>query len=414
MRSRKRGQQAQVDAVRLATCDTLSEAVAGISQRPVRTAFTALGTTLGVACFVAVLGLTSTATSQVSRSFTELSATQVTINDTAPDANHRTTSNFPTDAEAKVSHLNGVVTSGLSWLAGGKSRNVATTDDPRLATPIELSVNAASPGYLTAVEPAMSSGVIFNSLHAQRRMRVALLGAGAASRLDLASVEGQPVIFIDGIPFSVIGIVGDVKRNADALLSIFIPSTTAREIYGEPKADSPAFMLIHTKLGAAQLVAKQAPVALRPDKPTVLQAVPPANPHALRDKVDRSLNGLFLMLAAITLIIGSIGIANASLIAVIERTHEIGVRRALGAKRSHILLQFLSESTMLGTLGGLIGTALGVGIVVVASLANSWTAVIVPAVAIPAPFIGSLAGLLAGTYPAIRAASIEPVAALSR
>src|ERR1022692_5012209 len=89
--------------------------------------------------------------------------------------------------------------------------------------------------------------------------------------------------------------------------------------------------------------------------------------------------------------------------AVLERTEEIGLRRALGARPRHIASQFLAESTTLGTLGGLIGTSLGVLTVVAFAAAKDWTAVVNPAFTLPAPLIGSVVGLLAGAYPALRA-----------
>ena len=124
------------------------------------------------------------------------------------------------------------------------------------------------------------------------------------------------------------------------------------------------------------------------------------------------LAGLFLILALVSLFIGAVGIANTTLVAVLERTEEIGLRRAVGARPRHIAAQFLAESTALGTLGGLIGTCIGVGTVVIFAAAKDWTAVLNPAYTLPAPLIGSVVGLLAGAYPALRAARTSPLAAL--
>jgi putative ABC transport system permease protein len=123
---------------------------------------------------------------------------------------------------------------------------------------------------------------------------------------------------------------------------------------------------------------------------------------------------LFLLLAAICLLIGAVGIANTTLVAVMERTGEIGLRRSLGARPRHIAAQFLAESTALGTLGGLIGTSLGVTAVVTIAVLQHWTAVLQPFTVLPAPLIGTAVGLLAGLYPAMRAALLEPLEALRR
>jgi len=110
--------------------------------------------------------------------------------------------------------------------------------------------------------------------------------------------------------------------------------------------------------------------------------------------------------------VGAIGIANVTLVSVIERTGEIGLRRALGATRLHIAEQFLMESTAMGLVGGILGASLGTLVVVVVSAAQTWTPVLDPVLVVAAPLIGATIGLLAGTYPAIRAARMEPVEAL--
>jgi len=171
-------------------------------------------------------------------------------------------------------------------------------------------------------------------------------------------------------------------------------------------------MVVATRIGAAQAVARQIAAAERPaDAARLVVTSPPAISH-LQSQVDGDLAGLFLILALISLLIGAVGIANTTLVAVLERTEEIGLRRALGARPRHIAAQFLAEAAALGTLGGLIGTCIGVGTVVTFAAVKDWTAVLNPAYTLPAPLIGSGVGLLAGAYPALRAARTSPLAAL--
>jgi putative ABC transport system permease protein len=178
--------------------------------------------------------------------------------------------------------------------------------------------------------------------------------------------------------------------------------------------DQRAEMIIETRVGAAALIATQAALALRPDAPKRLKVIAPPDPQTLRGNVTSDFNALFLLLAAISLVIGAVGIANTTMVAVLERTNEIGLRRTLGARPVHIATQFLAESTVLGLLGGEIGASLGVAIVVATALAQQWTAVLAPWTVLSAPAIGALVGLLAGLYPSLRASRIEPVEALRR
>src|SRR5690606_3895129 len=139
-----------------------------------------------------------------------------------------------------------------------------------------------------------------------------------------------------------------------------------------------------------------------------LTPIPPPEPQSLRRGVADDLSVLFLLLAAVSLVIGAVGIANTTMVAVLERTSEIGLRRALGARPRHIAAQFLTESAATGTIGGLLGTSLGVLTIIAVALVQRWTPLLEPAATLPAPLIGTLVGLLAGTYPALHAARIQP------
>jgi ABC-type antimicrobial peptide transport system permease subunit len=153
-------------------------------------------------------------------------------------------------------------------------------------------------------------------------------------------------------------------------------------------------------------------MALRPDNPRSLKVASPPEPKRVRDAVKNDLNLLFLILGGVSLLVGAIGIANVTLVSVIERTGEIGLRRALGASRRHVGQQFLVESTTVGTVGGVLGASLGTLVVVTVSAYQQWTPVLDPAAPFLAPIVGGLIGLVSGTYPALRAARLEPVEAL--
>ncbi|MEU3345585.1 ABC transporter permease [Streptomyces sp. NPDC006700] len=391
----------------------VSESTAGVLQRPARATLTALGTVLGVGSFVAVLGLTATTASQIDSRFSRLAATEVTVHDVAREHTDFVPLAFPDDADQRVEHLNGVQHAGVLWpVQLGKGQEVRSAPVASTGAGSQIQVVAASSGAVQAADPVVRQGLLFNRWHDRTRQKVALLGVGMAKRLGISTLETQPAVFIGDEAFTVIGIVGDVHRRADLLLTVIVPRSTAQDLWGPPKDG--ADMLISTRVGAAQQVAREAPVALRPDHPEYLQAVPPPDPRSLRSGVNQDLSQLFLLLAAVCLFIGAVGIANTTLVAVMERTGEIGLRRALGAQGRHILTQFLMESGMLGALGGLTGTSLGVLAVVGVSTARDWTPVVQPATVLAAPVIGLATGLLAGLYPAWRAARVQPVEALRR
>ncbi|MER6442507.1 MULTISPECIES: ABC transporter permease [unclassified Streptomyces] len=389
-----------------------AESLAGLVQRPGRSALTMLGTVLGVGAFVAVLGLTSTAAGQISASFDVLRATTVTVDDVTPKSGESPAVHFPADSDERIQRLNGVLAAGVWWGAPLHNPRIGTQPLPPTDSPSTgVTVFAATPGALKAIQPTLRAGTLYNRFHERRAEPVCVLGAGAARVLGITRLDNQPVVFINDSAYTVVGIISDAQRKPEALMGAMLPTTTALKAFGPP-AEQPAEMIIQTRVGAARLLARQAPIALLPEHPRLLHAAAPPDPHALRDSVNTSLSGLFLLLAAICLVIGALGIANTTLVAILERTGEIGLRRSLGARPRHIAAQFLTESTTLGTLGGLIGTAIGVCTVVVVALIQHWTAIVDPLTVLPAPLVGSVVGLLAGLYPALRAARIEPLEAL--
>ncbi|MFG2403551.1 ABC transporter permease [Streptomyces brevispora] len=403
----------QVEASRLSFRDLVAESVAGMTQRPTRSLLTSIGTVLGVGTFVAVLGLTATASSQIDERFNALMATEVTVEDVAREHTEFVDLAFPRDAGERAEQLNGVQHAGVYWPVQLKAENsVRSAPVDGLVDTGPIQVVAASPGVLEAAGPSLSQGRIFDDWHDRTGQRVAVIGAGTAARLGISTLDTQPAVFVGDEAFLVIGIVDDVRREAELLLSVVVPGTAAQEIWGAPRGN--AKMLISTDLGAATQIAAEAPSALSPAHPDYFRATPPPDPKTLRSKVTQDLDQLFLLLAVICLFIGTVGIANTTLVSVLERTGEIGLRRALGARARHITAQFLSESGTLGALGGLVGASLGVLTVVAVALARDWTPVIHPATVAAAPCVGLATGLLAGLYPAWRASRIQPVEALRR
>lgn len=390
--------------------DLLDEAVAGLFARPGRMVLTVLGTVVGVAALVATVGLSSTAGNRIAGRFDELAATEILVT-VRPSAAAPGARVIPWDAGARIARLNGVVAAGTASQVNVGERLVSTSpvNDPQQRSAFRLSVYAASPSLFDAVRADLRSGRWFDAGHADRADPVAVLGPRAAERLGLTTVRGSPALRVGDDLYTVIGILDGVARYPQLLGSVILPEPTAAARYN---LVAPEAVVIETAIGATTLVAGQIPDALRPDEPRVLTVAFPPEPTRVRDAVQSDLDLLLLVLGGVALLVGAIGIANVTLVSVLERTGEIGLRRALGASRRHVAAQFLLESASLGLIGGVLGASLGTLVVVAVAATQQWSPVLDLGVPLLAPAVGALTGVLAGVYPSTRAARMEPVDAL--
>ncbi|KZM35958.1 ABC transporter permease [Oerskovia enterophila] len=394
--------------------DLFAEAAHGIGARPGRLVLTILGTVLGIASVVITVGLAQTAAGQISRQFDAVAATQVVVvpeKTQTMSGEDRPKGRIPWDGAQRVAQINGVLDAGLVAVVDvGESRVTAVpVNDPSVAAKSTPQVLAGTGGLLDAVRGQVVTGRFFDEGHDARKDRVVVLGERAAERLGINRVDSQPSIFIGENAYTVIGIFSDVKRRTDLLDAVVLPAGTAQQDFA---AGPPEELQIHIETGAGSLVAEQAPVALDPNSPEVFKVQAPADGSKLQQDVQADINAIFLALGGIALLVGGLGIANVTLLSVMERVGEIGLRRALGATKRDIAGQFVVESVVIGLLGGLVGASLGVFTVVIVSVVQDWTPILDIWVAIGSALLGGVIGLLAGTYPALKAAAIEPIAAL--
>jgi macrolide transport system ATP-binding/permease protein len=371
---------------------------------------TVLGVVIGLTALVATLGLTRTAGNRIISQFDQVAATELFVTGKPGITGVVDPAAIPWDAPTRLRRLNGVVAAGtMSEIdIGDVLVSSSPVKDPLNPSAVKLSVYATSPDLFRAVKADLQTGRLPDLGHSNRADRVAVVGPDAARRLGILSLKQLPAILIGDHLYLVIGILRNVARKPELLSSVIVPEGTARHDFG---LVGPGTVVVETQIGAAHLIAEQARLALRPDDEWALKIAVPQEPTRVRDEVQSDVNVMFLLLGGLSLVVGAIGIANITLVSVMERTGEIGLRRAIGATRRHIAAQFWLESASMGVIGGILGASLGVLIVVAVSAYQVWTPVLDPAAPFLAPLIGGAIGLLSGAYPAMRAARMEPVEA---
>lgn len=401
---------------RFSASDLVSEATSDIGSRPGRLVMTILGTVLGIGSLVATWGFAQTASGQISSQFNQAASTQVSImpetTSLGNDGGSGAIGRIPWDAPDRLETLAGVERAALiSDVTLGEDAEVTSVplNDPSAASTAVPPLRAASAGILQAVGGELTTGRMFDNGHDARGDRVAVLGSRVADRLSITRVDNQPSIFIDGTAYAVIGILGETQTRAELRDGILIPDGAARSDFAMAR---PAEAIAKIAYGAGPQIAEQATLALASDDPDSLKVRAPSAGSTLGTAVQSDVNLLFLIVGAVSLLAGGLGIANVTLLSVTERTGEIGLRRALGATGRQISAQFTVESVVIGVLGGLIGAALGVLAVVGVAAIQQWTAIVDPLAAIAGVAVGALVGWVSGWYPARRASRIEPINAL--
>jgi len=398
---------------RLQPLDALGEAIASIVARPGRAVFVCFGTLVGTTWFVAVLGLVSTAAGQVATVFKARLATTVTVTPRGGSLPIPTYP-YPSDVEQRLDALPGVIAAGVYWkLKIGKPIEVTAgtptpghSGQPGVSNP---PVFAVSPGMLAAAQVSVTAGRLFGAWAQAHHLPLCLVGELAAKSLGVGRLRKRPTVYIDHVACVVIGIVGATARLPTSR-SVLLPSSTAIALWGPPDdaAGAVPTIVIRTRPGAADVVAAQAPFAISPARPRRFAVSVPPGPIQLRNLVNGTLANLFVVLAWLGLIIGTLTIVTVSVMSVLHRGAEFGLRRAIGARRRHIAAQVLAESAMLALIGGLAGTSLGVTVVVIVAFARRWAPVIEPRTVLYAPLIAAAAGLLAGLLGSVPGAWMAP------
>jgi putative ABC transport system permease protein len=403
--------------------EALRGALSALSANLLRSILTALGIFIGVAAVIATVAVGEGARRQVLAQIQSLGANllivwggSATMGGVRLGAGGR--SNLSWDDAAAIAReipevqvAAGSIRQTFQVVAG--NQNWSTT------------VLATEPDYFIAHEWVADSGRLFSPEEAASGRKVVILGATVA---EMLFAEEDPVgreIRIRQTPFEVIGVMARKGQNPmgqDQDDTVFVPYWTARRsVMGASRANARQVGVISVKVheGENMAAAEEAIRALMRQRHRVAANEPDSvsirnlsDIQATRDASARTLSTLLASVAAVSLLVGGIGVMNIMLVSVTERTREIGLRLAIGARRRDVLAQFLLEAVMLALLGGAAGVLAGMALSHVLADVAGWPVLVRADAVLIAVGVSALTGLFFGFWPARRAAHLDPITAL--
>lgn len=403
--------------------EALRGALSALSANLLRSILTALGIFIGVAAVIATVAVGEGARRQVLAQIQSLGANllivwggSATMGGVRLGAGGR--SNLSWDDAAAIAReisevqvAAGSIRQTFQVVAG--NQNWSTT------------VLATEPDYFIAHEWVADGGRLFSPEEAAGGRKVVILGATVA---EMLFAEEDPVgreIRIRQTPFEVIGVMARKGQNPmgqDQDDTVFVPYWTARRsVMGASRANARQVGVISVKVheGENMAAAEEAIRTLMRQRHRVAANEPDSvsirnlsDIQATRDASARTLSALLASVAAVSLLVGGIGVMNIMLVSVTERTREIGLRLAIGARRRDVLAQFLLEAVMLALLGGAAGVLAGVALSHLLADVAGWPVLVRADAVLIAVGVSALTGLFFGFWPARRAAHLDPITAL--
>jgi putative ABC transport system permease protein len=399
---RRRGERVRTRSY-LRPRDALAAGAIGLRVRRGRTLLTALGIAIGIAAMVAVVGISSSSRADL---LDELDRLGTNLLEVSPGQSFLgDDSKLPEESTSMIDRIAPVENASA---VADVPATVRRTDKISASETGGIAVKAADTSLLATLQATMREGRFLDGATAQ--YPTVVLGATAAKALGIDRVDGDIAVYVSGQWFTVVGILDPVELVPGIDRSALIGFPAAEEHFGID--GSASLVYVRTDPDSVDAVRAVLPETANPQAPNEVEVTRPSDALEARTATDKALTALLLGLGGVALLVGGVGIANVMIISVLERRGEIGVRRALGATRRHIRLQFVLESSLMSLLGGAAGLAIGALVTVIYARNRGWT-VDLPVEGLAGGVGIALAvGAIAGLYPAARAARLAPAEAV--
>ncbi|MEG3595299.1 MAG: ABC transporter permease [Chloroflexota bacterium] len=383
--------------------DILKVSVSGLRTRKLRSALSALGITIGIAAVVGVLGLSASGNADLIRELDSLGTNLLTVE--AGQGFGSDEASLPSGAAPMVSRITPVYeVATVTRISGQVFRNDLIQDGRTKG----ITIIASDLNLLESQRGSMKNGSFLNEVNST--YPVVVLGSVAAERLGIQDVADLKLLWIGEEWFSVVGIMEPLPLAADLDRAAIIGYAAAEEYFSHDGEVDTIYIRAYPEY--VEDVRSVIAATVNPENPEEVQVSRASDVLEARAVANSTFTNLFMGLGAVALLVGGIGIANVMVIAVIERRSEIGLRRAIGATKFHIAIQFITESLLLACVGGSLGIIAGMIVTTIYASTQGWY-IVIPQSAIYIG-IGSsiLIGGVAGFYPAMRAANMSPTEAL--